>query len=65
MIVTLLGWGWTVKGLFYLTCPKFAMKSLTRASVERTYEFVIAGAVLVGIGLVIAYSLFTRGALLS
>ena len=63
MIVTLLGWGWTLKGLFYLTCPKFAMKALRRVSVERAHEFVIAGAVVVVVALVIAYSLFVRGAL--
>ena len=30
MLVTLLGCAWTLKGLFYLTCPKFAMNSLRR-----------------------------------
>ena len=39
------------------------MKSLRRVSVERAYEFVVAGAVLIVIALVIAYSLFARGAL--
>ena len=65
MLVTLLGWGWTVKGLLYLTYPRFAMKSLARVSVERAHEFVIAGAFLVAVGAVITYSLVTRGALLS
>jgi len=65
MIVTLLGWAWTLKGVFYLTCPTFAMKSVRRVSTERAYEFLIAGAVLVIIALVIAYSLFTRGVLWS
>ena len=63
MLVTLLGWGWTVKGLLYFTYPKFAMKSLARVSVERAHEFVIAGAVLVAIAAVITYSLASRGAL--
>lgn len=65
LIVTLLGWGWTLKGLLYLTVPQFAMKSLSRVSVERAHEFVIAGVVLVAIALLIAYSLAARGALLS
>ena len=63
LIVTLLGWAWTLKGLLYLTYPAAAMKSLARVSVERAYEFAIAGAVLLIIAAVITYSLATRGAL--
>jgi uncharacterized protein YjeT (DUF2065 family) len=63
LLVTLLGWGWTLKGLLYLTYPKLAMKSLNRVSVDRAHEFVVAGAVLVGIAAVITYSLATRHAL--
>jgi uncharacterized protein YjeT (DUF2065 family) len=57
MIVTLLGWGWTIKGLLYLTYPKHGMKMLNRVSVERAWEFVVAGAGLVAVGAVITYSL--------
>ena len=65
LLVTLLGWAWTLKGLLYLTYPKLPMKSLARVSAERAHEFVIAGVVLVAIALLIGYSLATRGALLS
>ena len=40
-------------------------ESLRRVSVERAYEFVVAGAAIVVIALVIADSLFVRGALFS
>lgn len=63
MIVTVLGWGWTIKGLIYLCYPKHGMRMLQRVSAERAYEFVIAGAVLVAIAAVITYSLAMRGAL--
>jgi uncharacterized protein YjeT (DUF2065 family) len=63
LVVTLLGWAWTLKGLLYLTYPKHGMRMLARVSVERPQEFVIAGAVLVTIAAVITYSLATRGAL--
>ena len=63
LLVTLLGWAWTLKGLLYLTAPSVGMKSLARVSVERSHEFVVAGAVLVAIALVITWSLFTRGGL--
>ena len=61
MIVTLLGWAWTLKGLLYLTWPAHGMKMLNRVSVDRAWEFIIAGAVLVVVSIVIAYSLFARG----
>ena len=64
LVVTLLGWAWTVKGLLYLTYPQHGMKMLARVSVERAYEFVIAGVVLVAVAVLIGYSLATRGALL-
>ena len=57
-IVTVLGWGWTVKGLLYLTLPSVAMKSLNRVSPERAWEFVIAGVVLLALSALITYSLF-------
>lgn len=65
VLVTLLGWGWTMKGLLYLTYPKHGMKMLARVSVERAHEFVIAGAVLVLIAAFIVSSLAKRGALFS
>ena len=63
LLVTLLGWGWTLKGLVYLTYPKHGMKMLARVSVDRAHEFVIAGAVLVAVAVLVGYSLATRGAL--
>ena len=65
LVVTLLGWAWTLKGLLYLTYPKLAMKSLARVSPERAHELVIAGVVLVAVAVLIGYSLARRGALLS
>ena len=63
-IVTLLGWGWTIKGFLYLTYPKLPMRVLARISVDRWWEFAVAGTFLLAIGILIAYSLFTRGVLL-
>ena len=63
IIVTLLGWGWTVKGFLYLVYPAHGMRMLKRVSVDRAWEFALAGAVLVAFGTVITYSLVTRGAL--
>ena len=61
LVVTLLGCGWTIKGLLYLTYPKWPLRMLERISLERAWEFVVAGAALFGIGLLICYSLVSRG----
>lgn len=63
MLVTFLGWGWTLKGLLYLCYPKHGRRMLARVSVDRAHEFVIAGAVLVIAAAIIAYSLGARDAL--
>jgi len=63
VIVTLLGWAWVVKGLLYLVYPKHGMRMLNRVSLERAWEFAIAEAVLVGLSVLISYSLFARGVL--
>ncbi len=60
LVVTLLGWGWTIKGLLYLTYPKHGMRMLQRVSLERAHEFVVAGIVLVLVAILITYSLATR-----
>ena len=61
LLVTLLGWGWTIKGLLHLTYPSHGLKMLKRVSVERAWEFRLAGAVLVAVSAVIAWSLVGRG----
>lgn len=62
-LVTLLGWAWTLKGLFYFTFPRHALRMLNRVSLERSREFVVAGFVLVIFSAVITFSLAARDAL--
>jgi len=62
-VVTVLGWGWTIKGLLYLTYPKHGMRMLARVSLERSWEFVVAGVALLAIGALVTYSLVARNAL--
>lgn len=64
MIVTLLGWGWMLKGVLYLVYPSHGMKMLDRVSVERAWEFVVAGVFLVAFSAIITYSLVSRDLLL-
>ena len=46
LIVTLLGWAWTVKGLLSLIYPKHGLRMLARVSLEKSHQFAIAGVVL-------------------
>ncbi len=52
-----------MKGLVYLVYPPHGMKMLKRVSLERAWEFVVAGVVLIAFGSVITYSLLAREAL--
>jgi uncharacterized protein YjeT (DUF2065 family) len=63
LLVTLLGYAWTLKGLLYLTVPQIGERALGRVSLTRAWEFAVAGVVLLAIGGVIIYSLAARGLL--
>jgi len=55
MLVTLLGWAQVIKGLVSLTIPSFGLKKMMRVSMERAYEFQIAGALFLVFSAVIVY----------
>ncbi len=60
LIVTIMGWGLVIKGLIYLTYPKHGMRVLARVSLERSWEFVVAGVMAVVLGGVIMYPLLGK-----
>jgi len=64
VLVTLLGWGWTLKGSLYLCYPQHGLRMMRVVSVERSWHFVIAGLILVACAVLISYSLASRGVLL-
>lgn len=49
MILTLIGYGLALKSLFYFVFPRRGLRALSRVSLERSWEFVVAGVFLVGI----------------
>ena len=57
LVVTLLGWSLVIKSLIYLTFPKVGLRSLARVSVERSWEFAVAGVFAVAISGLILFSL--------
>ena len=58
LVVTLMGWGLLIKSTFYLTFPKQGLKVLARVSVERSWEFAVAGVGGVALSGLILFSLF-------
>jgi hypothetical protein len=55
MIFTLIGYGLVLKSLVYFVFPKRGLKSLSRVSIERSWEFIVAGVFSVGLSGVLAY----------
>jgi uncharacterized protein YjeT (DUF2065 family) len=60
LIVTVMGWGLVIKGLIYLTYPKHGMRVLARVSMERSWEFVVAGVFAVALSGLIMYPLLGK-----
>ena len=56
-VVTVLGYAWMLKATLHFTFPRVGLMSLGRVSVERMHHFVVAGWALIGLGLLVAYSL--------
>ena len=57
VVLTVVGWAQVLKGLVNLTVPSMGTRTLARVSVERSHEFVAAGAVLLGVGALQVYLL--------
>lgn len=56
-LLTVLGYGVTLKGALYLCFPALGARSMARVSVERSRGFVPAGLLLLAIAGVLAYDL--------
>jgi hypothetical protein len=60
VVLTLIGWGLVLKSFIYFTFPRHGMKMLARVSMERSWEFVVAGVCAVGISGLLLFSLSNR-----
>ena len=59
LVLTLLGWGFLIKGLIRFCAPRLALRMMARVSVERSWEFRVAGAGLVAIASLLGYGVYT------
>lgn len=57
MIVTIIGWGLVIKGTIYFTYPRHGVRMLSTVSLERSWQFVVAGVMSVALAGLILYPL--------
>ena len=60
IVLTLIGWGLVLKSFIYFVLPRRGMKVLERVSLERSWEFVVAGVFAIGISGLLIFSLLRR-----
>jgi hypothetical protein len=58
VVLTVIGWGLLIKGLLRFCLPKHGLRMMARVSVARSWEFQIAGAVLVALAGVLSYGVY-------
>jgi uncharacterized protein YjeT (DUF2065 family) len=56
MIVTLIGWGLVIKSSIYFIYPQHGVRMLSTISLERSWQFVVAGVFSVALAGLIFYS---------
>ena len=59
-VLTLMGYAWVLKSLIYFVLPSHGLKSMSRVSLEKSWQFIIAGVVMLGIGGLLLFSLVSR-----
>ena len=57
-VLTLLGWAFLIKSLIRFCAPKLGLRMMTRVSVERAWEFQVAGAFLVVLAGLLGYGVY-------
>jgi hypothetical protein len=57
LVLTIIGWGLVLKSFVYFVVPGVGLKSLARVSLDKTWEFIVAGVFHVGISGLLMFSL--------
>jgi hypothetical protein len=58
IVLTLVGWSLLIKGLIRFCAPKLGLRMMARVSVERSWEFQMAGAGLVVLAGLLGYGVY-------
>jgi len=59
-VLTLVGWCLLMKSLLRFCAPKHSLKLMAHISVERSWEFQVAGAGLVALASLLGFGVYTR-----
>ena len=59
-VLTLVGWCLLIKSVIRFCAPKLALRVMARVSVERCWEFQVAGAGLLALAGLIGYGVYAR-----
>ena len=59
-VLTLMGWCLLIKSFIRFCAPKLALKMMARVSVDRAWEFQVAGAGLMLLAGLVGYGVYTR-----
>jgi hypothetical protein len=60
LVLTLVGWALLIKGTIRFCAPKLALRIMARVSLERSWEFQVAGAGLVALASLLGYAVYAR-----
>ena len=58
ILLTLVGWGLVLKSFIYFVFPAYGVKILARVSLDRAWEFIIAGVFSVALSLLLTVPFF-------
>ena len=58
VVLTLLGWAFLIKSVIRFCAPKLGLRMMARVSVERAWEFQVAGAFLVVLAGLLGYGVY-------
>ena len=60
VVLTLIGWGLVLKSFIHLVFPRYGLRVLARVSMERSWEFSVAGAFAVGVSGWLLFTIMRR-----
>src|SRR4051812_17159061 len=59
VVLTQLGWGLLIKGSIRFCAPKQGLRMMARVSVDRPWEFQVAGALLLVLAILLGYEVYS------
>lgn len=57
IILTIAGYGWVLKSLVYFVFPQRGLKTMARVTLERAWEFIAIGVMMVGLAGLLLFSI--------